>query len=187
MNIRRVSTPVPAVSLAEAKAHLRVDGDIDDALIEDLVAGAIDHLVGWSGVLGRAMEAETVEMTLDTFPSAGVIDLPLGPIVPASVVIGFQDELGVDQSLANDGLFVGVNGNAGGRVWPRGTWPRTLIAPDAVRVRWTAGLGATASDKQMILQVVGTGYLHREASGDAGQDVPFSANRRAFATRVWNL
>lgn len=57
-----VTAPVaPVLTLDEAKAHLRVDIDAEDALIEGLVAAAAAHMDGWRGVLGRAIMPQTWE------------------------------------------------------------------------------------------------------------------------------
>jgi len=181
VNIRRISDPAPAVSVAEAKVHLRVDGDADHDLIAGLIAGAVDYLDGWTGVLGRAIEAQTVEMTLDSWPAA--VKLPLGPVDPDSVVIVYSAG-GADQVLSVAAYQVDVRSIVEAVVTPVGTWPSPARS---IRVRWTAGAGASPSDKQMILQMVGTGYLNREASGAAAQETPFGPNSRAFATRVWEF
>lgn len=46
---------VQPITLAQAKAHLRVDHADEDDLIDGLVAGAVAYLDGWGGVLGRAI------------------------------------------------------------------------------------------------------------------------------------
>ena len=47
------------VSLADMREHLRVDHQDDDVLITGLMAGAVAHLDGWRGVLGRAIMPQT--------------------------------------------------------------------------------------------------------------------------------
>ena len=47
------------VTLPDMKAHLRVDHDDEDSLIASLTAGAVAHLDGWRGVLGRAIMPQT--------------------------------------------------------------------------------------------------------------------------------
>lgn len=49
----------PVVSLADLKAHLRVDHSDEDALIASLEAAAVSYLDGWGGVLGRCILAQT--------------------------------------------------------------------------------------------------------------------------------
>lgn len=60
MTLRLVTAPTaPVVTLAELKAHLRVDGDDEDTRIQALERAAVAHLDGWRGVLGRAIMPQT--------------------------------------------------------------------------------------------------------------------------------
>ncbi len=82
------------VSLAEAKAHLRVDYDDDDALIASLIGAAVDHLDGWTGILGRCLVEQ--EWRQDFAAGASCFPLPLGPVIEiTSVTAGGET---VDQS-----------------------------------------------------------------------------------------
>ncbi|RAP39570.1 hypothetical protein BYZ73_19900 [Rhodovulum viride] len=59
-----VTPPVrPVVSLEDAKTHLQIDHDEQDAMIEGLVLAATAHLDGWRGVLGRAILPQTWQET----------------------------------------------------------------------------------------------------------------------------
>lgn len=68
------------VTLDEAKAHCRVDGSEDDALITGLIAGAVGHLDGWTGVLGRCIMPQTWRVT----DSAGEVVLPFPDVTGAT-------------------------------------------------------------------------------------------------------
>ena len=86
MNLKQIVAPAAlAVSLDEAKEHLRVDHDAENDLITALIQAATAWLDGWSGVLCIALEAQTLELTLDAFPS-GCIRLPIGPTTAISSV-----------------------------------------------------------------------------------------------------
>src|SRR5690606_35307910 len=79
---RRVLITAPTaavVTMGEAKRHLRVDHDDDDALIGGMIAGVVEHLdPAGKGWLGRALQPQTWELRLDAFP-CGPITLPYPP------------------------------------------------------------------------------------------------------------
>ena len=68
---------VPAVTLADAKLHLRVDGDDEDVIIATMLEAAIRYLDGPDGVLGRALAPQEWEVVFDR--AAGRI--PLEPVI----------------------------------------------------------------------------------------------------------
>ena len=75
-----VLTTPPAqepVSLADAKAHLRVDVADDDALITRLITGARSEL---ERGLGRALITQSYTYLLDAWPSGFAVDLPIAPV-----------------------------------------------------------------------------------------------------------
>ena len=71
----RVTTP-PAdepVSLADARAHLRVDGTDEDALIGGLIVAAREYAEGFTG---RRFVTTDMELTLEQFPAGGIVRFP---------------------------------------------------------------------------------------------------------------
>lgn len=78
---RPVLVTAPAftpVSLPEAKVQLAVDHDEHDAMITGFIAAAIDHLDGWTGILGRALVEQTWRQDFDGF--ARKMRLALAPV-----------------------------------------------------------------------------------------------------------
>lgn len=90
--------PYEPLSLAEAKAHLRIDDDITkwDALVTSYIKAARNWCEAFTG---RALVQQTLEMSLDTYPSAGVFELPRTPIVSVDS-IKYVDNNGVEQTWA---------------------------------------------------------------------------------------
>lgn len=78
------SPSITPVSLAEAKTQLAVDHDEHDALITGYIAAAVDHLDGWSGILGRALVEQTWRQDFDGF--SGCMRLPLAPVISITSV-----------------------------------------------------------------------------------------------------
>src|SRR5690606_14090696 len=70
-----VAPKMTPVSLDEAKAQLAVEHGDDDALILGYIAAAVDHLDGWSGILGRALVEQEWRQDFDGFSST--LRLPL--------------------------------------------------------------------------------------------------------------
>src|SRR5690606_14123 len=67
------------VSLADAKAQLAVDHSEHDDMILGFIAAAVDHLDGWTGILGRALVEQTWRQDFDSF--SGCMRLALAPVL----------------------------------------------------------------------------------------------------------
>ena len=74
-----------AITLADMKAHLRVTGSAEDALISLLVSAATAYLDGWKGVLGRCILSQTWAVKAI---GTGCIVLPMPDVVSATVDYG---------------------------------------------------------------------------------------------------
>lgn len=77
-----ITAPVDLpVTLAEAKAHVRVDHAFEDSLLEDVyIRGAMSDLDGWSGQLGRCIMPQTWRVEA---PCAGWLVLPMPDVTEA--------------------------------------------------------------------------------------------------------
>jgi len=140
------------VSLAEAKAHLRVDHDDQDDLITAQIKAATAYLDGWSGILGRALVTQTWRQDLAGF--AARMPLPLSP-VSAVVSVSFFDTSNVQQIL-DAGVYDLFADARGAYVARRSgqSWPATFRRADAVSIIFTAGYGAAADVPEPIRQAI---------------------------------
>jgi len=145
------------VTLAEAKAHCRVDSSDDDTLIQAYINAATAHAEKRTGV---AMVEQTWEEVLDTFPD-GAIELGIGPLVSVTSV-KYDDADGVEQTVSASDYQVDTV-SLTPRVVPVDAWPATADKINAVRVRFVAGAGTPDDVRSAILLLVGHWYRTREA------------------------
>ena len=169
MPLKLISAPAErAVSLLEAKAHLRVDHADEDALISIFLDAALAHLDGRDGVLGRALVTQTWELPLDAFPRDTVIGIPLAP-VQSVTSIQYRDAAGALQTfLAANYVLDAISEPARIDLAPGASWPGTQDVPNAVTIRFVAGYGAATTVppalKAAVLLLVGHLYRNREAT-----------------------
>lgn len=161
--VRTVAPAASPVSLADAKAHLRVDHDDEDVLIQAFIDAAVAHLDGWAGVLGRALVTQTWRQTYDAFtdplrlpmPAASVASLTYVDPDGLSVTVGADDYV-----LRTDALGSFVEPAHGV------SWPTPRDQSGAVAVTFTCGepgSSVPAPIKAAILLMVGDLYASREA------------------------
>lgn len=154
------------VSLADARAFLRVDGTDEDALIATLVTAARLHV---ESVTARAMIFQSWRLVLDAWPAERTLALPVGPVESLTAITGFdQDDEPHELELTQFSLQAG-------RLMP----PRDIEGMPAVRERlgieidFVAGHGEDASAvpadlKHAMLVLVGYWFENRDAVIVAG-------------------
>jgi len=147
MRLRLVTPPASEpISLAEAKAFLRVEHAEDDALITSLIEAARQRaeLIADS----RQLITATWELVLPEFPANnGAIELPRPPLQSVSSLT-YYDAGGNQQTLTEGSDYVVDTDGEPGRVRPAPDtyWPIAAHREDAVTVRFVAGYGDTGSD-----------------------------------------
>lgn len=174
----------PAVSLTEAKVHLRVDVADDDALITAMVVAATDMAEQQTG---RALMAQTWELTLDTFPEA--FELTRVP-VQSVVSLTYWDADGVQQTMG-DTLYALDSSDDYGYAYVvpayAGAWPNTRDQINAVSLRYVAGYADAASVpegiKQWIKLMASTMYENRETEAYSSRAVSTTV-RMSFVDRL---
>lgn len=171
MTIRQVAPPATLpVTLAEAKTHLRVTHDEDDALIMGLLRAALAYV---ERDTGRAFESQTWELTIDRFPTSEIM-IPMGPLVSVTSVI-YTDADGLAQTVPSLDYEVDTVSETGW-VSPSVAWPAPMATINAVRVTFVVGLGTPEDIRQAILLILGLWYDNRAAASDvAMQEIPFAS------------
>lgn len=156
------ATALP-ISLIEAKAHMRIDASTDDTLITAMITAAGELA---EQKTGRALTAQTWELTLDAFPVAfelakvpvsSVTSLTYIDINGDSIVLG-SSNYSLDNACDYGHTYVvpayGVN------------WPATRAQINAVALRFVAGYTTVPeSIKAWIKLQVGAMYENREREG----------------------
>lgn len=172
MRVFVVTPPAPVVTLEEAKRHLRVDGDDEDALVQAYIDAATGHIDGPDGWLGRAIGKQILEARFGSGCGASV-RLPFPPFIEL-VSVSYHDADGVEQ-MADLGDLEAMGSDLmpvrGGWPWSAGTLRR-----EGVRVRYRAGYEiAPAPIRAAILLMVGDLYRNRETvAATAMTAVPMS-------------
>lgn len=172
---------VEPVTLAEAKAHLRVDGDAEDALISSLIMTSRLQI---EAALSMTLITQSWSYFIDRLPADGVIRLPLRPVLSLDAVRFHHDDGGITSlptaTFALDGL----------------SNPSRLIRHDATshaavprlanayEFAMTLGFGPSATDvpapiRQAILQLVSHWFEHRDPSaiGSAAARIPSAVSQ----------
>lgn len=177
MALKLITAPTEEpVTLAEAKLHCRVDGSDDDALLIALIKAARDLAENQTG---RALCTQTWELALDAFPDVE-IELPMPP-VQSIVSIKYLDFAAVEQTLSADVYALDSYGSQRHWVLPAqgASWPDTLDAANAVKIRFVAGYGLGVAVppgiKQWMLLQIGHWYATRESvnGGNIVNEMPF--------------
>ncbi|RZI61399.1 MAG: hypothetical protein EOP94_00590 [Zymomonas sp.] len=173
------------LALAAAKDHLRVDDADEDALIEGLIAAAVDHVERFTGlVLERRILTEGV-------PGFGG-RIRAWPIISVDEV-AYVDGKGIDQILdAGSWRLNGVVRPA--RLSTRtNPWPVVGRLNSTVQITMTAGY-EDASDlpggvMQALKMLVAHFYRNREAVITSGSpvEVPMAVDMLLQPHRLWVL
>lgn len=172
-----IDPPSPVVSVEEARRHLRIDHDDDDATIEALVASATAWIDGPDGWLGRALGGQILEWQGRCWPCRDFA-LPYPPLVEV-LSVTYVDPAGVTQpwdfpTPLHFESMPAVRGRRGD-----------------VKIRYRAGYGSFNGDdppvwvnavpppiRHAILMLVAHWYENRETVvvGTISGDLPFAVN-----------
>jgi len=171
------------VTLAEAKAHLRVDHSDEDDQIEALIQSAREWV---EDHIERPIITQTITGATDRFSRR----MELKPNLQSITAIRYIDTDGAEQTLdasvyaLDDYALIGAVYLA-----PNQEWPSTRGEPFDVQVDFVAGYGEAADVpakiKQAILLLIGHLYANREATTISGvEEMPLSVDSLLSSARV---
>lgn len=161
-----ILTGAPAaepVTLAEAKAHLRVDHEHEDILIASLILTSRLHV---EAALDLALITQSWRMTIDAWPETRRIELPLAPL-QAVTAIRVRPADGAPYLLPASSYLVDVTSRPARIVWNGAILPRPGVVVGGIEIEVTAGFGAStdavpAPLRHAILMLVAHWYEHRD-------------------------
>ena len=151
-SLKRVTAPAAEpITLAEAKAHCRVDHSTDDSLIQGYITAAREWVEDY---IDRSLVTQQLVMKLDSFPSE--IELPRPPMIASgtatAVTITYvTGESGSTATLSSASYRIDRDSTPGAiRTTYAGSWPSHLIDQNSVTVTWWSGYGEAASVPQRV-------------------------------------
>lgn len=164
-SVRVTSEPAAEpVTVAEAKAYLRIDHDDEDDLFTEWIKAARAEVEAWCG---RSLVTQTRQLKLDCFPGRA-IELPYPPVQSVSSV-AYVDTAGDTQTWGASNYVVDLHSLPPRLDAAYGiAWPTTRDEVGAVAVTYVAGYGAASAVpsgiKLAIKSLVGDFHEHREAT-----------------------
>lgn len=153
---------VEPVSLAQAKAQLRLDHDAEDDLVAALIPaarGLVEHRTR------RGLVDQGWRLALDRWPRRGPVRLAPRPVISVDAVTVFDGD-GTPHVLAEADTDVDL---AGGRLLPGPSARQPGRTLNGIEIDYSCGYGETADAvpeplRQAILLLVGHWFEVREAA-----------------------
>lgn len=166
MILKRITAPaLEPVTLATAKAHMRVAHASEDALIPLYISAAVAYLDGKDGILGRALYTQTWELSLDVFPCGRTIEIPLPPL-QSVMTLKYFDVNNVEQTLSSARYTVDISSEPARIIIDSTGWPDIYDRPNAINIRFVCGYGTEsaipASLRAAMLLHIGDLYENRQ-------------------------
>jgi uncharacterized phiE125 gp8 family phage protein len=175
-----------AVSVADAKGHLRVGHSSEDVVIGAFVGAAIAHLDGHSGILGRCLVTQAWRQDFPGWPEDGRLRLPFPDVDLESVVVTYLDTY-ADEQVLPEAQYEVLEDARGVYVEFRAAFTAPSLEDDRAAPVWVtfdAGYGVAAdvpaAIKAAILLITADLYENRENTviSDARvQAMPIAADR----------
>ena len=172
--IRTVDPATEPVTLAEVKAHLRLDHDSEDELLGGLIRAAREEVERSAGL---ALIDQKWRLALDEWPPQGCVAIPLHPVreILSVTAYGRQGEA----SLIASSAYEADTASRPARL-RFGDPPGALRAMNGIEIDFAAGFGEAATDvpdllRRAIVLLVAHWYEFRSGFGPGDQPVSYPA------------
>ncbi|MBX3575856.1 MAG: head-tail connector protein [Rhizobiaceae bacterium] len=171
---RTVEPAAEPVTLADAKAHLRIAHHSEDDLLGGLLRAARDDVERATGV---ALIDQSWRLTLDRWPRHGIATLPLHPVKEVLSVTVFGAE---GEAALVDAASYQLDAASRPARLLLAERPPALHTMNGIEIDVVAGFGEAGPDvpdllKHAILMLVAHWYEFRAAYGAADQPVSYPA------------
>lgn len=192
MTIAELALPgAEPITLAETKAHLRIDGTAEDDLLAALIRAAREHL---EREVGLALIARSFRLYLDAWPEGRVIPIANGPVQTIESVIVY-DDAGAPLELDLAGAVLDGTARPARLLLPAvPAMPGPGRALNGIEIDFTAGFGEAGTDvpdtlKRAMLIHVAAMYELRGVLSPADQPgaVPAGYDRLVAPFRIRRL
>ncbi|MEM9574357.1 MAG: phage head-tail connector protein [Pseudomonadota bacterium] len=165
-----VPPQVQPITLAEAKAHLRVSSDVEDELIADLSRAATQMLEGETGL---ALISQTWRFWLDALPPDGIICLPQHPVQRIQQVTWY-DAHGTPTVLDGGAYYLNTLTRPARLRFDRASCPMGMC--NGIEIDFDAGFGSVGTDtpdmlRRALLALIAHWYEFRGAYSADDQPV----------------
>ena len=153
------------IALADAKAHLRIDHDADDTLLQAAIASARYHV---ETVTKRALIAQGWRIYLDAWPRSRIVRLAVAPVITVDAVTVY-DAAG-EPMVLDPADYEADTASVPARLVLAAGAPAPARAVNGIEIDVTAGYGPSSVDvpgalRQAVLMLVAHWYEHRGAVG----------------------
>ncbi|MGB0437664.1 MAG: head-tail connector protein [Mycobacterium sp.] len=177
------------VTSTEIKAHVRQDHTADDTVLADLVSAAALKV---EDDMGTVLREATLTLTMDRWPTSGVIAIPRFPVQSVGSVT-YLEEGEVSATTLSSTLYRVDTTSLPPRLVLKKNqqWPTDALEHGApITVTFTAGYADGAvpeREKHAVKLLVGHWYANRESvvTGTIAQNVPESYRSLVLGSRLW--
>jgi uncharacterized phiE125 gp8 family phage protein len=161
-----VLTAAPAVepiTLADAKAQLRVDGTSEDAFIASLI---VTSRLQIEAALGMALITQAWRWTLDAWPAGQAVELPIRPVQSVDALKVSRAD-GTQVTVPPSQYHVDGAANPARIVYAPSALPMPGTIAQGIAVELTAGFGPVPADvpppvRQALMMLVAHWFENRE-------------------------
>ena len=151
------------VTVADAKAHLRIDGTAEDVLIGSLILTSRLHI---EASLGLALINQTWMLVMDRWPQGGAVQIPIAPL-QAVTAVRVRDFSGVATLVPATSYVVDIASKPPRLVWNNTAQPYPGQVANGIEIDLAVGFGANAASvpaplKHAIVMLTAHWYEHRD-------------------------